>query len=1455
MDLDEIRVVITGDASGLSRTIGQVESELGRLAGAESSAGAAGQRAARQTENGWQKAGKGLKEFGKSIDDIAKPIYVTSAAFAAGGVAAAKFAIDFEDNFAAVKKTVDGTPEQLDAIKQSIIDMTTVGINGHSAIPLTTAELNELAAAGGQLGIQTENIADFTETMAMLGTATNLVGEQGAATLARFMNVTNTSQDKISNLGSAIVDLGNNFATTEAEIAQMALNMGATGNVVGISAQDVLAYSTALSSLGVEAQAGGSSVARIWMDIQSAVSSGGKDLQKFAKLSGKSSKDFADQWKNDASGAFQAFLKGLSESEDQIGALSDLGFNNIRDIQALQRLAGEKGLGLLTEAIKRANSAWSENTALQTEFDAKAETTASQIQVMKNNLVEAARGFGELLLPTLKNVTGGIAGFAKGLASLDDGAKQNIIGIGAAFIGLGAAVKGTTGIIKGIGGFVSAIGDIKAAFSAGGALASLGSIASVAGPAALAIGGLTAAILVGKAAYDNWYDSQYRWTKGLSEGNEKVKESLDKYKNLSSIQKEVNDLQWVIKNPESSTADVENAKSRLEEIKSLLSEEYNLVINSDNSNLDETLEKVKQISAKELQSKINSQNVRLGELQNKNQNYEADRKEAEKNYNQALDFQTKASDAKLRLEDIYRQVKDGTLEQAQAYKQAKEIYKDTMGYEYRAINEGADNLTGLLYSTNGISQAFVDASNKVKYYSDAIKNLDGSHAEMVAVGTELANWQTELVGLNAAAHDNAGVMNNLHSMGDTIRKAGLDMSGYAQAASLAMNGLTDFNGAIEKIANGDGADLSAVIRDYSTAMDAFGATAEQKQAGLQAFADKLTEIGHATNTLPADKHIEITADGNAVVVAGEARQSVESVPEEHNTEIKAEDNTAAGVQSAKSNLSTIPRNIPVTISVHQTIGDGSSLFNKLPNAWSRQATGTDYFSGGLAMVNDQRGVADPRELIVDKGRAFIPEGRDVILPLSKGAKVYTAAETKRILAGIPHYAGGKDNSDAFTSARDDWQHYTRTHALTTAQELEKWLEFQQKYKENEKDIWDIEEQVFSLRQKQYSEQTRASEQWLAHETKYNGLAYSEQLDAIDRIRQNTVAAYEAGIISHKEYLDTIAKYDEEYLDTRKEQIAEMFDVSKAYISEHTYLNDWADNGDDPIEAYNRVKRDRLNELNAKELTQKEYDEYMKSLGSDMFQGRLEQSYGWLDEQSKYFDLSDEDYIKGLQRMQEYTQKYLDKGIIGRVEYHKAMTELNHQIWDKQEEILNEGLEKQREEIDKIKQQFQDEEQTLRDSWAVDDRRESIADLTEKVRLWQGAVTERGQEQLKQYQEQLKQAQREEELYQLQVKNNATIEEMEKQYKLAEDNKKVLLRGIRSEVVDAQEAVNTLVDSVENNNSNLETLLGRIEKAIYSIETGNTTNYNDNRKQTTINNTRSPGVGEIAHGYFPYAVSR
>lgn len=112
-----------------------------------------------------QDVGESWQKAGQSIDAITKPIQLVSVALAAGGVASAKFAIDFEDNFANVKKTVDGTEPQLEKVRQGIIDLSTTGIDGRNAIPQTTAQLTELAATGGQLGIATDEIVNFTETM------------------------------------------------------------------------------------------------------------------------------------------------------------------------------------------------------------------------------------------------------------------------------------------------------------------------------------------------------------------------------------------------------------------------------------------------------------------------------------------------------------------------------------------------------------------------------------------------------------------------------------------------------------------------------------------------------------------------------------------------------------------------------------------------------------------------------------------------------------------------------------------------------------------------------------------------------------------------------------------------------------------------------------------------------------------------------------------------------------------------------------------------------------------------------------------------------------------------------------------------------------------------------------------------------------------------------------------
>ena len=1614
-DAAELVVRIRGDASDLEATISGVSQQLEELERTQSNTN--GVKGVRESTSAYQglasqlkDTGKGIKEVGESIDTITKPIQYASTALAAGGVASAKFAIDFEDSFAGVKKTVDATPEQLSKIKQGIIDLSTTGIDGRGAIPQTTTELNELAAAGGQLGISQENIIDFTEVMAQMGSATNLVGEEGAATLARFQNVMGVGQNEIRNIGSAIVDLGNHSATTESEIAEMALRMGKYGSSVRMSAADVLGYSAALSSLGIEAQMGGSAIGRTWLSIETAVANGGEGLKTFAKYSGKSAKEFKEQWNTDSSGAFNGLLKGLQSAENLTVALDDLGINNTQDIQAMMALVN--GYDLVTESVNRSNTAYQENTALQEEFNAKNETTASKLANTKNNIVEAARSIGETMLPSIQDASTTVADFAKGLSQMDDEQKRVVVNTGATVIAIGAISKVSAGAIKGVGGIVEAVGNIKKAFSAGGALAkfapTLASIGSVAGPAALAVAGIATAAIGGKVAYDKWYQSQYRWSEGLSKGNEKVKESLEKYKSLNEVQGQIKSLKMVIESPESSQEQVDNAKSKLEEIKEMLSQEYNLVINSDNSNLDDAVEQVTKLTKNELQSNINNQRAELSELVNNNANYIQTRREAQENYNQELELQTKYSEAKSKVSDITAKIADNEITAAEGYENAKEIYKNTIGsdYENAITDESAKNAESVLASITG---SYKVATGILEDYKKQLDDLDGSHQELHDTAEELSNMELELLKMSVANKDNESVEKSLSDMKEFISAGKLDMNSYAQAAALAMNGVDNLESAWEKAANGDGTELNNIINDYVHSMQKFGAYSgdiatnaallqngfktvkEAAENGkLDVITEQANELAHSMGLIPENKRIVIDADGNISVVK-ELQQAVDDVNTKgdvklqvgaegdisvldtadeklkelvKNDEVQIKFNvdtggfdindlngnklgeiTATGKviwtndSTEPDNYTAPPKEGNVTFkknsaepdgyqpedkfaTVHYTVSvEGSSIEGlsdkSAPAARfgstgtfvkKKVAKGTQNFEGGLAMVNDEKGISDPRELIVDKGRAFIPQGKDVLLPLSKGAKVYTASQTKAIMSamGIPHYATGKDNSDAFTSAKDDWTHYTKTHAVTTAQELEKWLEFQEKFKSNDKDIADIEEQIFSLTQKRtqelnnlsksyieeraalndwddngdnpidaftrirdrnmaeveagrmtwedyttemssigstlYENMSEYSRDWLEHQEKYNGMSAADYIAGIGRIQTYTEQMYAQGIISHKEYVEAKNKLNEEYLDKRKEQIEKEYDISKDYISEHTYFNDWQDNGDSPLDAYNRVMDRHREELANGELTQDEFDKYQSELGSDMYSERAEQSKNWLEEQRKYYGMTDEEYIAGLKRIQQYTQEYYDLGLISRKEYNKNMTELNHDMFDQAGESFDDMLQQQQDYINKLRDEFSAQEQALQDSWTVEDRKADMSETQAQLDIYANAVTDRGQQKYKELQEQMKQLQRDEELYQLQVKNNATIEKLEAEYDALENSKADFIKSIATNIdsIDVTGIVADITQEVSGGNDKITKTLGEIIEAIKGIKIEQQ-NYNNNSK-ITINTTDSAVLG-------------
>jgi len=321
-------------------------------------------------------------------------------------------------------------------------------------LPASHDEIAAVAEAAGQLGIQTENVAAFTRTMIDLGETTNLSADEAATSLARFMNVMGTSQDQVSNLGSAIVELGNNYATTEAEIVTMAQRLSGAGRQIGLSEGQVLGLATSLSSVGIEAEAGGSAISKVMIEIASQVANSGDKLETFAAAAGMSADEFSAKWESAPGEALASFVTGLADAEAQGGStlqiLEELGISEVRMRDALLRSAAASDQ--FTAAMETGSTAIEENTALTEEAEKRYATVGAQLDVTKNKVVDAAIAFGEVFLPVVSAMADGVGGLADALGALPEPV-QATVGI----VGAVAAVAALSG-----GAFLLAVPKVAA---------------------------------------------------------------------------------------------------------------------------------------------------------------------------------------------------------------------------------------------------------------------------------------------------------------------------------------------------------------------------------------------------------------------------------------------------------------------------------------------------------------------------------------------------------------------------------------------------------------------------------------------------------------------------------------------------------------------------------------------------------------------------------------------------------------------------------------------------------------------------------------------------------------------------------------------------------------------------------------------------------------------------------
>ncbi|WAI93950.1 phage tail tape measure protein [Streptococcus dysgalactiae] len=454
-----------------------------------------------------QRSGKQIDVFGQKLQTLADKTKWISAGFGAGALLSIKAASDFDTAFTGVKKTVDEVRDANGRVTYSYERLSNGIRKMAKEIPASTTEIAGVAEAAGQLGIKTKDVLGFTRVMIDMGQSTNLSATDAATAIAKIANITGLTSKEYSRFGSSVVALGNNFATTEADIVAMTNRIAASGKLAGLTNQEMLALATAMSSVGIEAEAGGTAMTQTLSAIETAVIDGGEDLTKFAQIANMSSKEFARAWKEKPIVALQEFIKGLGQldkkGESATKVLDDLGLSGVRQSNML------KSLGLASETLGRAidvsNTAWKENTALTNEASKRYETFQSKLKIVRNKINDIAIEIGGPLMEAASNALDAlepmfktIGNIAKAYSNANPETKRFIAYLIAGTAAASPFLRIIGKTSSGVGKLVEWIGKLAGARKGAAALKALESAVEASGAAAggasTKFGGLTSTI-------------------------------------------------------------------------------------------------------------------------------------------------------------------------------------------------------------------------------------------------------------------------------------------------------------------------------------------------------------------------------------------------------------------------------------------------------------------------------------------------------------------------------------------------------------------------------------------------------------------------------------------------------------------------------------------------------------------------------------------------------------------------------------------------------------------------------------------------------------------------------------------------------------------------------------------------------------------------------------------------
>jgi TP901 family phage tail tape measure protein len=356
-------------------------------------------------------------------------------AFAAPLALATQEAIGFEEAFSDARKVIDfPTPQAPKELQMDLLEMS-------NQIPRTASDLTQIAAAAGSAGIAFGELTPFVKDASEMSVAFGITADVAGDTMAKMRNVFHLTQPEVRAVGDAVNALGNTMAAEAPGILDVLRRIGGTGDLVGMSAQQLAAFGAAMLSTGTAPEVVATGMNALILKLATA-RQGSKDFQSGLKDLGLSAKGVEQAMRKDASGALLGFLKIVSGNKDKISVLGKMfGAEYADDIA---KLVG--ALPLVQQGLKLVGDQSAIAGSMHAEYAIRADTAANKIQLLGNRVKSTGILIGQVALERIKPL------IDKGLEMLDwifkvARANPELIGTLVTLIGVLAAVPAAAGLV------------------------------------------------------------------------------------------------------------------------------------------------------------------------------------------------------------------------------------------------------------------------------------------------------------------------------------------------------------------------------------------------------------------------------------------------------------------------------------------------------------------------------------------------------------------------------------------------------------------------------------------------------------------------------------------------------------------------------------------------------------------------------------------------------------------------------------------------------------------------------------------------------------------------------------------------------------------------------------------------------------------------------------------------